>query len=63
MDREQKVQLRNLLKEYRKEYCDKANVASRKWLTEKCDVCNLAISSGCMIDVIALKLANDLWEG
>lgn len=63
MDREQKVQLRNLLKEYRKEYCDTAKVAARKWLTEKCDVCDLATSSGCMIDVIALKLENDLWEG
>lgn len=63
MDREQKVQLRNLLKEYRKEYCDTAKVAARNWLTDKCDVCDFSTSSGCMADVIALKLENELWEG
>lgn len=63
MENKDKRKLYNLLKEYRKEYCDTAKVAARKWLTEKCDVCDLSTSSGCMIDVIALKLENDLWEG
>jgi hypothetical protein len=64
MENKDKRKLWNLLKEYQQEeMCKTANITARKWLTGKCDVCDLATSSGCMIDVIALKLANDLWEG
>lgn len=63
MENKDKRNLCNLLKEYREEVCKTANITARNWLTSKCDVCDLATSSGCMIDVITLKLENDLWEG
>ena len=38
--------------------------AEETYNMSKCEVCDLAMSDGtCMIDAIALKLENELWEG
>ena len=65
MDLKRKTQLRNLLTAYRNDVCAEAEEdAKETYNMSKCEVCDLAMSDGtCMIDVIALKLENDLWEG
>ena len=63
MENKDKRKLCNLLNEYRKECCIEPEKEAKKWLMNKCDYCNFSSSSGCMIDVITLKLENDLWEG
>ena len=65
MDLKRKTQLRNLLAAYRNEICaESMDMAEETYNMSKCEVCDLAMSDGtCMIDVIALKLENELWEG
>ena len=65
MDLKRKTQLRNLITAYRNEVCEEAEEdAEETYNMSKCEVCDLAMSDGtCMIDVITLKLENDLWEG
>ena len=65
MDLKRKTQLRNLLTAYRNDVCEEAREnAEETYNMSKCEVCDLAMSDGtCMIDVIALKLENELWEG
>jgi hypothetical protein len=43
--------------------CEEAEEEARKWLINKCDTCNFSTSSGCMIDIINLRIENELWEG
>ena len=64
MDLKRKTQLRNLLTAYRNDVCEEAREnAEETYNMSKCEVCDLAMSDGtCMIDVIALKLENELWE-
>lgn len=65
MDLKRKTQLRNLLTAYRNDMCEEAEEAAEKtYNMSKCEVCDLSMSDGtCMIDAIALKLENELWEG
>jgi hypothetical protein len=65
MDLKRKTQLRNLLTAYRNDVCAEAEEDSEEtYNMSKCEVCDLAMSDGtCMIDAIALKLENELWEG
>ena len=65
MDLKRKTQLRNLLTAYRNDVCEEAREnAEETYNMSKCEVCDLAMSDGtCMIDVITLKLENELWEG
>lgn len=65
MDIQTKTRLRNLLTVYRNDVCLEAEEdAQETYNMSKCEVCDLAMSDGtCMIDVIALKLENELWEG
>jgi hypothetical protein len=60
-----KTRLRNLLAGYRNDVCEVAREdAEETFNMTKCEVCDLSMSDGtCMIDVINLKLENDLWEG
>jgi hypothetical protein len=60
-----KTRLRNLLTGYRNEVCEEAvEDAEVIYGMTKCEVCDLSMSDGtCMIDVINLKLENELWEG
>ena len=64
MDLKRKTQLRNLLTAYRNEVCSEAKEdAEETYSMSKCEACDLAMPDGtCMIDAIALKLENDLWE-
>ena len=64
MGLKRKTQLRNLLTAYRNDVCEEAREnAEETYNMSKCEVCDLAMSDGtCMIDVIALKLENELWE-
>ena len=65
MGLKRKTQLRNLLTAYRNDVCEEAREnAEETYNMSKCEVCDLAMSDGtCMIDVITLKLENELWEG
>ena len=64
MDREQKVQLRNLLTAYRNDVCEEAQEVAMEFdKISKCEICDMAMSDGaCTIDNILLTLENDLWE-
>ena len=64
MGLKRKTQLRNLLTAYRNDVCEEAREnAEETYNMSKCEVCDLAMSDGtCMIDIIALKLENELWE-
>jgi hypothetical protein len=63
MDLKRKTQLRNFLTAYRNDMCEEAEEEARKWLINKCDTCNFSTSSGCMMDIINLRIENELWEG
>jgi hypothetical protein len=65
MNIKSKSRLRNLLTGYRNEVCEEAvEDAEETYNMSKCEVCDLSMSDGtCMIDVINLKLENELWEG
>lgn len=65
MNIKSKSRLRNLLTGYRNEVCEEAvEDAEATYGMTKCEVCDLSMSDGtCMIDVINLKLENELWEG
>lgn len=63
MDLKRKTQLRNLLTAYRNDMCEEAEDEAREWLIGKCETCNFSTTNGCMMDIINLRIENDLWEG
>ena len=61
MNREQKVQLRNLLTAYRNEVCEEK--IDEYGVDDKCGWCEYADDgANCYFDDILLRIENELWE-